>query len=105
MWLGAEDSQFEAGEPCYSRPIPHFRENQVVFDDRKVLHFILRMRRFRLVRSRLRKARNAAGPEYSSELAEHFPGVRDIMQGVKAKDPIDTFRWQIDSAAVEEQES
>ena len=63
------------------------------------------MRRFRLVRSRLRKARNAAGPEYSSELAEHFRGIRDMMQSVKANDTIDTFGWQIDPAAVEEQES
>ena len=63
------------------------------------------MRRLGLVRARLRKRRNSAGPEYSSEFTEHLFGIRNMMQRVEADDTIDAFRWQIYPATVEQQES
>src|SRR5262245_34661538 len=55
--------------------------------------------------ARLAEPGNAARPQHSTELAQDFCGVRDMVKRIEADDAIDRLVGQLEAMSIEQQES
>ncbi len=96
--------QVDGVEADFLRALPDRVDVDVVLHDAVVPHLELRLLGLRVFRSRLGERRDPAGTEDARELGEHRAGIRRVMEGVEAEDPIDARVGKVDPPAVEEEE-
>ena len=77
----------------------------VVLDHAVRAHLELRQRRARVPRPRLRECGDAARLQHAAEFAQHVVGIRRVVEGVEADDPLDAGVGQIDAPPVELRET
>ena len=99
-----EDRQLHLPEAARPRRPRDRVDVHVVFDDAVGTHLELGLRIVGMPRARLDEARDAARLQKPAELAQHGVGIRHVMEGVEADDPVHAAVGQLDRPPVEGQE-